>query len=482
MNDLINSIHLLTKKEQEEFKKIQLKKNKISSTKNIELFKLLATKKNTEEELNKFYTTDNRNAFYALSKRLQDNLIDFIAQKGFEKENSIENEILKGFLAARIFFEHKMYNLGFKLLWRIEKKAIAFELYPILNEIYATALQNSHFSNSINFEEISTRAQENFNKVEMEFRLNLAYAEIQQQLRSSTNIDDLIKTAFAKHQIEISKHLSYKSLNKLFKIFHVQGKYETNYFSISPYLESLYKKIDHKKHLSQKHLFYHVEILVIMSYAAFRKRDFKYSKQYLQNVKSILKENNNKFYKHFQEDIILLEAYQLNFTNQAQKAIAILENYEDDSFFRDLFLITCYIQQNLIKEAYKKFLQLKKSDLYYEKKYGWIWVFKKNIIELILLIELDKLDVFSSRILSFKRKFFPQLKSDKKSKPILFVEALQDFYDDKISKAKKKCEKIQVNSEKEEDVFNLCFYAWLHTKIEKPSSSLYENTLSLLNT
>lgn len=479
MKEINDIVHLLSKQEMKEFKRIQQQKNKEGSGKNLALFNLLASGKSTSNIRDKIYSIPNRNAFYALKKRLRDNLIDFVAQKGFEQENSVEHELLKGLLAARIFFENNLTKLGFKLLWKLEKKAIGFELYSILNEIYLTALQHIHISNSENFEELSKKAQLNFKKVEMEFRLSLAYAEIQNNLPKTIDVDDLIKSAFRKHQIELSEHLSYKSLSKLFNIFHIKGKYETNYFAISNYLISLYQEIENKQKLNQKHIFYRLEVLVIMSYSAFRKRAFEDSFEYLQKIKNILKENNYKFQVQFQEDLILLEAYYLNFTNQPSSAIEVLENYKENSFFKDLFLATCYLQQGKKKEAYHRLLQLNKSDNFYEKEYGWIWVVKKNMIELILLIELDKLEVFSSRLTSFKRKFFPKFKPTSKNNIILFIKALEYYYNDELEKTKRKIEQIQFNSPKNEDVFNLCFYAWLITKIEK-SNQLYENTLRLI--
>ena len=145
MKEISNIIHLLSQQEINEFKKIQQQKNKIRSNKNLELFNLLASGKSTSAILDKIYSTPNPNAFYALKKRLQDNLTDFIAQKGFEQENSVEQELLKGLLAARIFFENNLTNLGFKLLWKIEKKAIDFELYSILNE----KVTNFHFEKCV---------------------------------------------------------------------------------------------------------------------------------------------------------------------------------------------------------------------------------------------------------------------------------------------------------------------------------------------
>tara|TARA_B100000678_G_scaffold256920_1_gene235588 strand:- start:7579 stop:9024 length:1446 start_codon:yes stop_codon:yes gene_type:complete len=479
LKEISNIIHLLSQQEINEFKKIQQQKNKIRSNKNLELFNLLASGKSTSAILDKIYSTPNPNAFYALKKRLQDNLTDFIAQKGFEQENSVEQELLKGLLAARIFFENNLTNLGFKLLWKIEKKAIDFELYSILNEIYLSALQHIHLSSTANFEKVSLKAQQNFKKVEMEFRLSLAYAKIENNLAKTTDIDGLIKSAFQEHQIEISKDLSYKSLSKLFHIFHIKGKYEINYFTISNYLISLYQEIENKEKLNQKHLFYRLEVLIIMSYSAFRKRDFEESFEYLKKIKSILEMNNHKFQEQFQEDLILLEAYYLNFTNQASAAIDVLENYKDQSFFKDLFLITCYLQQGRKKEAYKKLLQLNKSDHFYEKKYGWIWVIKKNMIELILLIELDKLEVFSSRIHSFKRKIFPKFTTTSNNNIVLFIKAIEYYDKGELEKVAKKIEQIKDNSSPHEDVFNLCFYAWLVTKMEK-SNLLYENTLHLI--
>ncbi|MGB5943728.1 MAG: hypothetical protein WBG71_12670 [Leeuwenhoekiella sp.] len=66
-------------------------------------------------------------------------------------------------------------------------------------------------------------------------------------------------------------------------------------------------------------------------------------------------------------------------------------------------------QQNNLSEAYGVIKNLNRSDLWYEQKTDFVWVVQKAIIEILLLIEIDKPDLVESRLKSFDRKFKKRL-------------------------------------------------------------------------
>ncbi len=70
----------------------------------------------------------------------------------------------------------------------------------------------------------------------------------------------------------------------------------------------------------------------------------------------------------------------------------------------------CLFQKSDFLSAYEVLKRFAHSDDWYEKKMGWIWVLKKNMIEILALIELDKLDTVLLRTERFKRRFSKQLK------------------------------------------------------------------------
>ena len=477
MKNIVQLIAILSQKEQKEFIQHLKKKNKTRDEKNIQLFKLICNEPHLLNYEERIYTEKNKNAYHALSKRLQDSLVDFIAIKGFENENSAEQELFKKILAARILVERQLYKTANKLLKAAEKKAKKLELYSILREIYTTQLQFAQYSDKIVFSELKLKITQNQKQLDLELRLQLLYAELKLETKNNSFLKpNILKDLLLQH-IEIKEELTFKALLRLFKILDLKSQLENNYFANLKELEKLYALVHQKQHLQHRHHYEHLQILQLLSYAYFRSRDFKHLKKYLDEFEKLL-DQHSRFQQQFNEDLLLLKAYYFNFTGKASAAIKILEDAEVNSFLTQLFLITCYIQQNEIKKAYQNLIQLNKSDHWYTKHYNEVWVIKKNIIELILLIELDNYEVFSSRLVSFQKKYIKKLNSTEHERVLLFIKLITDYYlDSKIDHQKLKI--LETSPFEKEDIFWVCFYAWFKAKIE--GHHLYQFTLELID-
>lgn len=72
------------------------------------------------------------------------------------------------------------------------------------------------------------------------------------------------------------------------------------------------------------------------------------------------------------------------------------------------------------------------SDVWYEKKMGWIWVLKKSIIEILLLIELDKLELVLSRLHRFQKKFNKTFKTLQETRVLNFMRLVALYYENRM--------------------------------------------------
>jgi len=480
LNSLLKIIELLSEIEKKEFIKFLQKKNKTSVEKNIELFILLTKQLSQTTIIETLYGNLNKNAFHALCKRLQDSLIEFIAIKGFENENSAEQEIFKKLLAARILLDHQLYHISYKLLFKIEEKATILELPTILHEIYLTQLHFAHLYSKIDLKDIQKKIKVNHTVLEKEMQLSLFFADLQNKIKTDNFNNASIEELLHSQDLHIEDSLTFKSLYQLFLILDLKGQLATNYHSTIPVLEKLYALVNKKQHLHNRHLYYHLEILQLLSYAHFRSRNFITFKSHLDEFEKLLEEHP-LFLNQFKEELLLFKVYFLNFTGKATAAIELLQT--NNSFLPQLFLTTCYVQQNEIKTAYQTFLSLNKTDAWYSNHFGEIWVVKKKVIELILLIELDNFDVFNSRLIAFQKKYSKTLLLKENKKVSLFIKLITKFY---LSTGKQ--DRLQVKEELKqlndlvnykEDIFLICFYAWLKSKLE--NKNLYRLTLDLVN-
>ncbi len=484
MKQLIALIAVLSKEEHQEFVAYLKRKNRRGDTKNVLLFKLiLAGETNALDR--KLYGTPSKNAFHALCKRLQDSLLDFISGKSFSKENSEELEILKLLLASRIFFEQKQYYIAFKSLLKAEKRAKRIAVYPILNEVYHTKIQYAHLNPSWSLTAIIQESEANHGLFQQEYQLNLAYATIKAELKTpeGKSLREIIEDTFATFHIELNDTLGYKALYQLMEIVSTAAKLQSNYHTIAPFMERLYGLIGKKGLLADKHRYYHIHILNLMAITHFRNKKFSESLQLTANMETEMMKNNREFYKRFHEKLTVLKALNRTYTGALDDALMLLEAYPQHSLDLQLLHMTCLFQGEHFNKAYALLRSFRHSDDWYTKKVGWQWVIKKNIIELLLLIELDKLDLVLLRAERFKRTFSKKLRQLGEQRVLTFVQLALRYYENPRLIRSEGFEKEVGDSftwlgRDREDIFVMGFYAWLKAKMQ--GASLYAVTLDLV--
>lgn len=492
MHTISSIIQTLSIEEKRNFISLLKQKNKRSDTKNIQLFKLLDTDQALKNLDVKIYGKPAKGAYHALSKRLHDNLIDFIASKSFEGETSEEMEILKLLLASRIFFEQKQHKIAFKTLQKAEQKAMTYDLYSILNEIYYTKIQYAHFNNQIPLDELIANFKSNKASIQQEENLNLFYATVQEQLfLHHKDYTGIIQDTLSKFGISITQDLTFRSLFKILEISNKTAQVTRDYFSILPFIIDTYTQIKTKESLIDKHLFYHIQILYYVANTYFRNKEFTTSLHYLSLMMTQMKKNQNKYYKRFLPQHTLLYTLNLSYTNKAQQAIHILETFdynrhkEQIVYLLDLklSLVVFYFMQLRFRDALNILNNLYHSDHWYTEKAGVLWTIKKNLVEILLHIELDHLDLVESRVNSFRKKYGTYLKNNNEERVVQFLKLTLEYYRTpnlitsdvfrvKIEKS------LTIHSKEKEDIFEISFYAWLRSKVYR--TDLYETTLKLI--
>lgn len=496
MNDLNAIISTFSSEEQQSFISYLEKKNKRSDVKNIQLFKLLLVEDlPTKAICTKIYGTEKTGAYHALRKRLYQSIIDFIANSSLQEENSTDMQIIKYILAARKCLQYKQYKVAYKILNKAELLASEYFLFPMLNEIYHTKIQYAYANPTLNLDDEILKFKQNQKNHYLEDELNVVYSKVRQILNNITyqgavmDFETILNQILKDHNISISEALSFKSLYQLMSIIGLSAFVTNDYLKTEPFLIKTYETILQHKN-KNKQGYYHIQILYLIANTLFRNKKFKASQHYLKLMLSEMQNNRGKHYNSFILKHHLLLALSLNFSNNQDEAIALLESInpkkQDDLeslLGITLSLIVFYFQKNEFKKAHQLFSKFYHTDNWYTEKKGKEWTIKKNIIEILLHIELDNIDLVESRLLSFKRSHYNYLKSIKQDRVITFLSFVEQFYKnpEPVTSAdfKNTVEHsfVWVSHEKE-DIFVMSFYAWLKSKME--NSNLYETTLNLL--
>ena len=490
-------ISTFSTEEQKRFVSYLEKKNKRHDIKNIQLFKLLVKGDLSSAELcKKLYKKSNKDAYYALRKRLYQSLIDFIANINLEEENSIDMQIIKYILASRTFLLHNKPSIAYKILDKAEALAKEYHLFSILNEIYHTKIQYAYLNPTLNIDVLIDTFKQNQKNHYLEDQLNIVYAKIRQTLNNITykgevvDFQSILNKSLEEHNIRLNESLSFKSLYQLMTIVSISAFITNDYLKIEPFLLNTYKSIEAHK-TKEKQLYYHIQVVYMIANTLFRNKKFTASMQYLKQMQDLMLFKQKKHYNTFKLKYNLLLGLNYNYSNQQNKAIELLEvfttaKHTDIESLLDihLSLVMFYIQKNDFKKAKSIFSKFYHTDKWYTEKAGIEWIIKKNLAEIILQIELKNIDIVESRLLSFKRLYFKYLKQINQERVITYLSFVESYYknpenirtlefQDKVNQS------FEWIKSQQEDIFVMSFYAWLKSKME--NKNLYQITLNMVN-
>lgn len=480
-----------SEKEQKEFVNYLKRKNKRTDVKNLQLYSAYLS-----ANINSIKSSMNTNAFHALTNRLSSNLIDFSAIQLIENEASEEIKIIKLLLVARQLFSHHQYKSAFKILAKAEKKAVLIEHFTLLQEIYSTWIENSHHPNSKEQTELFESSDKNQTKLQIEEKLNRAYAVIrmafnQREYHSEKiNLNEIIAQSFKSIGVDDLDAYNYKSLLKIAEIIDYSASTTKSYHSVDLFFVAKMNALKNGAMDSLKYLPHHIDLLFFISNIYFRKKEFEKSLSFLNEMKAQMNRYESKYYATRKLNYLGLKALNLNFNGQHLKASEILDQALSEETqgqgYHNLILtrIVIHFQQSEFIKAKKLLSTFYKNDSWYKKNYGLEWLLNRKYIEILLAIELQETNLVESRILSLKRKFNDYLIDAEEFQILPFLNLVKTYYyNPGIASSKAFHQKVE-NSikwkpQQEEDLFLMSFYAWLKSKMNK--TALYETTLELIH-
>lgn len=475
MDVIYDLTSLMDDADKKEFVLFLKKKNKRKDTKNIMLF-FMFQNDDIKQQKNK-EVLSNRGAYHALRKRLYANLILFLSNKSFEKNNSVAHEALRLLVVSRFLLENQQPKPAFKCLDKAEHLASTLEQYSLLHEILQTKLDYIHWNKKEKVQEISDRLIQNQEKLMKEARLSVVYASLKDAFtrsQQSGEIIDLkgqIKNLISHYRLSNEDLLNYRSLYQMLSLANEYANIRQNFSLIAPYIQMAVGLIDHKEGYVPHHLYYHIAVVYYLANYCFRKKMFLESMEYLQQMNGLMQDQNGKYKTSFHLRYHLLKCLNLHFTGYTSEAVRIVQDLEahftkktrpDEA--ADVYLCHAMLlahQQNRV--ALKKIGQLMHTDAWYERQLGMLWTIRKNLMEILLHAQFCNLEYALSRSRSFKRRYRKYLVevgeervwhyADLVEKYLLKPELAHDrLFGEKIKK--------MLEDDQNQDVFSMEFLYW----------------------
>lgn len=490
--ELFKQIHQFSQEESTAFRFYLRAKNKRSDVRNIELYNLIRKKTPLDNIDTVLYGKPNRNAYHALSKRLQDSLIDFIAARNFATETSEDMQVFKWILVARVLYEQNLPKAARKLLLKASKKARELDLYSALIESEHTQIQYSHLHPEIDLNALTRSAQENHKRFLQQEKLNVAYAHIKRALifdekLLTTGIQKTVQDILDRYEIQLEDSFTFKSLYQLLEILNTAAHLDHNFSKALPFISSIYGLIVQKKSPKEKQRFYHIQVLYFMANTHFRVRNFEQALHYINLMKEEMQFQKGKWESRFRESLLLIHSFVLNYSGNAITAIINMEQYISSNKKQVLdsdvllALTVFHTQQELYKNALSTLNLLKHTNTWYQERHGLDWVLKKDLTALIIYYELEYLDLVTSHLRSFKRSYKAIIKTEPRLQRFIAT-FTKMFIDPNVIQEDSFRQNVKStftkDSLKDEDIFMLSFFAWIKAKLNQ--TPLYLTTLELL--
>lgn len=485
MDSLLELIGLLDSSDKKHFRLFLERKNKRLDVKNIQLLNLIET--DDIKGLEKLYKAEkNNDAYHALRKRLQDNLLLFLSQRTFESSHSDTYDALRLVVVGRFLLENDAVKIAFKCLDKAEKLAEHLEQFNLLNELLMLKLQYAHLPGAEDLDALTARFMQNQSNMQRDARLNMAYAFLRKQLQEVhlkgkiVNLTTLMVATVRKYKISAQDLMTYKSIYQILFIASEYADIQQNYGLIERYIEQSDRFIQSQTYKNQSYIFYHISILYYLANFHLRQKNFAKSTSYLQEMMDLMA-TDDRYYTLFYLRHQLLAALNTFFTGFAEDAIELLqkalsntkpaskpEDIEDLRICLAMFFALCNDGRSL-----KQMTLLTRTDAWYEKKMGMLWTIRKNLMEILVQAQFSNIELAMSRLNSFRRRYKKYLLKTSEGRVLLFLGLVEKYLlkPDVAFEPKYRATVLSMtDSVENNDIFSLSFIAWLIARWEKKTA------------
>ena len=481
--ELINSLN----KEEVRHLKIFLNRTTTKgSRKDIELFDY-ARKSFPKHQENKIfealYGQENKNAFYRLKNRLQDDINKSITLQYYH--SSEFNEALFLITLSRHYQSKGKEKLTYHYLKKAEKKALEMLSYELLDIIYSDYIRFSQETLAVNPEQYIEKRKDNRLKLNRLREIDDILAVLVYRIKLSQNFSNQnyqIIELLQKTIDDFSQSVDIKESPQLrFRIYHAVSRIllqQHDYKSLEEYLLLTLKEFSEENLFTKNNHDTKLQMLTYLSNALFKNKKHKISLDYAEKLKNTMAEHNG-----FLHDRYLFYYYNTLVNNYSEtdeeQAISILkEAITNDKItlviphsrvIFNLNLSLQYFDKKEYKLANKCIVKLKLDDRY--PSLDEAFKMKIAITELIVRFEQNDYDFVEYQIGVLRKQYSALLRDVSYFRQREMLDVLkkmmysQNFTTDKALLKQIKGLTTSMETEEAGDSDILNYNSWLKSKV-----------------
>lgn len=497
MDFLEQTIDHLSPDEQSEFRQFLQKRKQVR--KDLLLFDILAKNKSYSPQVMvaKLQTT-NLNAYHSLRKRLMKELYEFVVFKQLQSDATGASTVMGFISMTRFMLQKNLPDVARYFIRKAEVAAAQLRQYDLLENIYNLMIAHGD-QLQCPVEETIIQWQQNSKKYQARQKLNIAYTLIRLQLASARksgttlDVEEIVTRVFREFEITVDDANTPEFMYKITSMARSAVVSAKDYHRFEPFIVRIYSRLKKNGAFTRHDFEYETGFQYMIAHALYRNKKFDEAEKVLDDLEQ------SDFSKSLRSTelypkMIALRASIATYSGSNERAIAIIRDALRNERLRislaerlnmTLNLSVYYFQSEEYKKANKTLIDIGHSDRWLEDKMGLEWRFKKNMIEVIIQIELRHEDIALAKILSIEKyyaQFFQQAAYTRARLFLAFIKRLVN--EPEIIGSKSFAEEVRnaqlAWSEEKEDLQAITFFAWLKARMKK--RNYYETLVEVMKT
>lgn len=495
MDFLEQSIQQLSTEEQSEFRSFLQKRKRVR--KDLALFDILIRRREySPHELVKKLQTTNLNAYHSLRKRLMKELYEFVVFKQLQSDASGASAVMGFISMTRFMLQKNLPDVARYFIRKAEVTATQLRQYDLLENTYNLMIEHGDLL-QCPVDETIAKWQINSQKYQARQRLNIAYTMIRFQLANARksgrtlDMEELIQRVFRDFEITVDDANTPEFMYKISSMARSGVISAKDYHRFEPFIMRIYSRLKKSGAFTRYDFEYDIGFQYMIAHALYRNKKFEEAEKWLDELESS-KHSKSLRTSELYPKTIALRASIATYSGRNELAISIIRNALKNSRLRislaerlnmTLNLSVYYFQAEDYKRANKTLLDIGHSDHWLEDKMGLEWRFKKNMIEVIIQIELMHEDIALSKILSIEKyyaQFFQQTAYSRARIFLAFIKQLVSHPEIITSQsfANEVRDAQMAWPEEKEDLQAITFFAWLKARMKK--RNYYETLVEVM--
>lgn len=476
----------MSDEERKEFRVFMQRQRVKSERKDLALFKILLNKEDYKprEITEMLYGKPNLNAYHTLRKRLTRELLDFTMLKSMDEDNTSYSTILGMIAMSRRLLDKNRPDIARRYLEKAEALANSTESYDLLDNILNLQIKHAH-ELDLDVEQIIGQWKLFREEAEIDEKVNLAYGLIRQRLnqikRTGKHQNLLTITNNALRELDLDeKRVMRPSLMYMLVSMTRSAIIATkNYYLFDSYVCNIYDQLIERNAFSKKNHIYHLWFLYMIAHVKYRNRDFAKSREYVNALNEHIGHYGNMHFNRFYPRSVLLDAAVYSYMSENEKSIHILEEAlnnpqlnltVEDRSNMTLNLSVYHFQGENYREANRLLRDIGHTDKWLENRVGIEWRFKKNLIEIIVQVEMGNTEIALARIASIDRYYKGFFKNEMYQRARVFLGFIKQVIEKPDSIVTEEFAQhvdqtiVRLPGVKE-DIQAITFYCWLKSKM-----------------